>query len=120
MQIADGSYPLPDRPGGSGARRIWNTPVILASGISAGTAVAGDFTTRSIGVATRGPIQLQWNPFSKDTTNETILRVEGRFPQSSPALALSQWQHLLESRPQIGRCLRSGSVQSHSPSTHNP
>lgn len=79
MQLTDGSYLLPDRPGGSGARRIWNTPVILASGLNAGTAVAGDFTTRSMGVATRGPVHLQWNPFSKDTTNETILRVEGRF-----------------------------------------
>jgi HK97 family phage major capsid protein len=82
-RLTDGAYLLADRPGGSRERRLWNTSVVLASGLAAGTAVAGDFSTQSIGVATRGPVTLQWNPFSKDTTNETILRVEGRF---SPVL----------------------------------
>lgn len=79
MRLTDNSYLLSDRPGGSGERRLWNVPVVLGSGLALGSAVVGDLTTKSIGVATRGPIMLQWNPFSKDTTNETILRVEGRF-----------------------------------------
>ncbi|MHA7275737.1 phage major capsid family protein [Arthrobacter sp. Hz1] len=72
MQLSDGSYLLPDRPGDSGARRIWTAPVLLVAGLAPGTAVVGDFTTGSIGIASRGTIHPQWNPFSKDTTNETI------------------------------------------------
>lgn len=47
--------------------------------LAAGTAVARDFSTQSIGVATRGPIALPWNPYSKQGTNETVLYVEHRF-----------------------------------------
>ncbi|MFF1382731.1 phage major capsid protein [Arthrobacter sp. NPDC058288] len=79
MRLTDNSYLLPDRPAGSGQRTLWNTKVALVNGMAANTAIAGDFTSNSIGVVTRGPVTLQWNPYSKDTTNETILRVEGRF-----------------------------------------
>lgn len=79
MKLTDGSYLFPDRPAGAGVRTMWGTPVVLVNGMAADTAIAGDFTSNSIGVATRGPVTLQWNPYSKDTTNETILRVEGRF-----------------------------------------
>jgi len=79
MQLTDDSYLLPDRPAGTGQPRLWNVPVALVNGLAANTAIAGDFTSNSIGVVTRGPVTLQWNPYSKDTTNETILRVEGRF-----------------------------------------
>lgn len=76
----DGKYILPDRPVGNGSgRQLWNTPLALVEALAEGTAVVGDFSSASIGLVSRGPIKLQWNPFSKDTTNETILRVEGRF-----------------------------------------
>lgn len=77
---SDGKYVLPDRPVGNGSgRQLWNTPLALVEALAEGTAVVGDFSSASIGLVSRGPIKLQWNPFSKDTTNETILRVEGRF-----------------------------------------
>lgn len=57
----------------------WGVPVGLTPALDDDQAIVVDFSTRSIGVGTRGPIHLQWNPHSKDTTNETVLRVEGRF-----------------------------------------
>lgn len=75
----DEKYILADRPvGNADGRRIWNKPVALVEALTDGSAVIGDFAN-GIGLVSRGGIMLQWNPFSLDTTNETRLRVEGRF-----------------------------------------
>lgn len=78
-RIADESYLLPGAPSGSAERRLWNAPVTLVPGLADDAAIVGDFSTASIALIARGPITLQWNPYSKDATNESVLRVEGRF-----------------------------------------
>lgn len=76
----DGKYILPSRPVGDGLeRRLWDTPLARVEALTEGTAVVGDFSSASIGLVSRGPVTLQWNPYSLDTTNQVILRVEGRF-----------------------------------------
>lgn len=78
-KLADGDYLLDGVPTASGEPSLWGVPVQLAPSVGAGRAVIGAFDATTIGLANRGGIKLQWNPFKLDHLNQTVLRVEGRF-----------------------------------------
>jgi HK97 family phage major capsid protein len=78
-KLADGDFLLDGLPTNAGKPSLWGVPVQLAPSVGAGRAVVGAFDATTIGLANRGGIKLQWNPYSRQDTNETVLRVEGRF-----------------------------------------
>ncbi|WP_026550568.1 phage major capsid protein [Arthrobacter sp. Br18] len=78
-KLADGDYLLDGTPTNAGKPSLWGVPVQLAPSVGAGKAVIGAFDASTIGLANRGGIKLQWNPFKLDHLNQTVLRVEGRF-----------------------------------------
>lgn len=78
-KLADGDYLLDGVPTNAGQPNLWGVPVQLAPAVGAGRAVVGAFDPATIGLANRGGVKLQWNPFKLDHLNKTVLRTEGRF-----------------------------------------
>lgn len=78
MKITDQSFLLDGTPTKAGQPSLWGVPVQLAPSVGVGRAVVGAFDASTIGLANRG-VKLLWNPYSRQETNETVLRVEGRF-----------------------------------------
>lgn len=112
-KLAEADYLLDGVPTKADQPNLWGVPVQLAPSVGAGRSVVGAFDTATIGLANRGGIRLQWNPFKLDHLNKTVLRVEGRFVpvvarrHSSPSLT---WRHpqgfATGMRAAAGSCLR--------------
>ncbi|WP_286139193.1 hypothetical protein [Arthrobacter sp. OV608] len=56
----NGEFLLPLAPQNSAERRLWNTPVTLATGMPVGEAIIGDLSTVSL--LYRNSQRIGWNP----------------------------------------------------------
>ena len=64
----EGRFLMPVVPGGSASRQLWNVPVTLATGMTAGLGVVGDLKT--VMLLSRSGMQLTWTESTVNTGTE--------------------------------------------------